>query len=199
MGWTTEDGLHEGYLVPQFVDGQRAVGVLGGGIPDDRVASGPEVQAADGSWAYPSRPAGEVTGWVICCDCRLPGSSFRYTTWVGPVFTRVPSKALEDPKALRVYATDEDVVFVSDREDVHEVAHDLWRSEHAFGADALGEVEAAAQAAAAAKERLDAAVAIARASGASWEAIGRAAGMAKQSAQGRWGQSSTSAGSAADR
>jgi len=75
----------------------------------------------------------------------------RYTTWVGPVFTRVPSKALEDPKALRVYAADEDVVFASDREDVHEVAHDLWRSEHAFGADALGEVEAAAQAAAAAK------------------------------------------------
>ena len=196
MGWTTEDGLHEGYLVPQFVDGQRAVGVTGGGIPDDQVASGPEVQAADGSWSYPTRPAGEVTGWVVCCDCRVH-DSFRYTTWVGPVFTRVPSKALEDPKARRVYATDEDVVFVSDREDVHEVAYDLWRSEHAFGADALGEVEAAARAAAAAKERLDAAVAIARASGETWEAIGRAAGMAKQSAQGRWGQAN--AGSAGDR
>lgn len=196
MGWTTEDGLHEGYLVPQFVDGQRAVGVTGGGIPDDQVVSGPEAQAADGSWSYPTRPAGEVTGWVVCCDCRT-SESFRYTTWVGPVFTRVPSKTLEDPKALRVYATDEDVVFVSDREDVHEVAYDLWRSEHAFGADALGEVEAAARAAAAAKERLDAAVAIARASGETWEAIGRAAGMAKQSAQGRWGQ--TNAGSAGDR
>lgn len=196
MGWTTEEGLHEGYLVPQFVDGQRAVGVTGGGIPDDQVASGPEVQAADGTWSYPTRPAGEVTGWVVCCDCRI-NDSFRYTTWVGPVFTRVPSKALEDPKALRLYATDEDVVFVSDREDVHEVAYDLWRSEHAFGADALGEVEAAARAAAAAKERLDAAVAIARASGETWEAIGRAAGMAKQSAQGRWGQAN--AGSAGDR
>lgn len=196
MGWTTEDGLHEGYLVPQFVDGQRAVGVTGGGIPDDQVASGPEAQAADGSWSYPTRPAGEVTGWVVCCDCRIH-DSFRYTTWVGPVFTRVPSKALEDPKALRVYATDEDVVFVSDREDVHEVAYDLWRSEHAFGADALGEVEAAARAAASAKERLDSAVAIARASGETWEAIGRAAGMAKQSAQGRWGQAN--AGSAGDR
>lgn len=196
MGWTTEDGLHEGYLVPQFVDGQRALGVTGGGIPDDRVASGPEVQAADGSWSYPTRPAGEVTGWVVCCDCRIH-DSFRYTTWVGPVFTRVPSKALEDPKARRVYATDDDVVFVSDREDVHEVAYDLWRSEHAFGADALGEVEAAARAAASAKERLDSAVAIARASGETWEAIGRAAGMAKQSAQGRWGQAN--AGSAGDR
>lgn len=187
MGWTTEDGLHEGYLVPQFVDGQRAVGVTGGGIPDDQVASGPEAQAQDRTWSFPTRPADEVTGWVVCCDCRLR-DTFRYTTWLGPVFTRVPSKDLEDPKAMRVYATDDDVVFVSDREDVHEVAHDLWRSEHAFGADALGEVEAAAQAAAAAKERLDAAVAIARASGETWEAIGRAAGMAKQSAQGRWGQ-----------
>lgn len=196
MGWTTDDGLHEGYLVPQFVDGQRALGTTGGGIPDDQVASGPEAQAADGTWSYPTRPAGEVTGWVVCCDCRVH-NSFRYTTWVGPVFTRVPSKALEDPKALRLYATDEDVVLVSDREDVHEVAYDLWRSEHAFGADALGEVEAAARAAASAKERLDSAVAIARASGETWEAIGRAAGMAKQSAQGRWGQAN--AGSARDR
>ena len=54
MGWTTEDGLHEGYLVPQFVDGQRAVGVTGGGIPDDQVASGPEAQAPDGTWSYPT-------------------------------------------------------------------------------------------------------------------------------------------------
>lgn len=196
MGWTTEDGLHEGYLVPQFVDGQRAVGVTGGGIPEDQVASGPEVQVADGTWSYPTRAAGEVTGWVICCDCRVQ-DLFR-ATWVGPVFTRAPSKALEDPRALRVYATDEDVVFVSEREDVYEVAHDLWRSEHAFGADALGEVDAAAQAAAAAKQRLDAAVAIARASGETWEAIGRAAGMARQSAQGRWG-TSTDTGSAGGR
>lgn len=122
VGWTTEDGLHESYLVPQFVDGQRAAGVTGGAIPDDRVASGPEVQATDGSWSYPSRPAGEVTGWVVCCECRL-SDSFRYSTLIGPVFTRAPSKAVEDLTALRVYATDEDVVFVADREDVDEVAY----------------------------------------------------------------------------
>ncbi len=34
---------------------------------------------------------------MVSCDCRVH-DSFRYTTWVGPVFTRVPSKALEDPK-----------------------------------------------------------------------------------------------------
>lgn len=177
--------MHEGYVVPQFVDGQRAVGVTGGGIPADQVASGSEVQGPDGSWSYPTRSAGEVTGWVVCCDCRAP-DSYTYTTWVGPVFTRVPSKALADPKSLKVYAVDEDVVYVSDGDDVAEVAHDLWRSEHAFGADALGEVEAAAEAAALAKERLDTAVALARHSGESWAAIGRAAGMARQSAQERW-------------
>ncbi len=185
MGWVTEDGMHEGYVVPQFVDGQRAAGVTGGGIPADQVASGSEVQGPDGSWSYPARSAGEVTGWVICCDCSRPGS-VSYTTWVGPVFTRVPSKALEDPRALKVYAVDEDVAFVDERDDVAEVAHDLWRSEHGFGADALGEVESAANAAREAKERLDTAVALARHSGESWAAIGRAAGMARQSAQERW-------------
>ena len=43
-----------------------------------------------------------------------------------------------------------------------------------------------AGAAAAAKERLGAAVALARHSGASWADIGRSAGMARQSAQQRW-------------
>lgn len=63
---------------------------------------------------------------------------------------------------------------------------DLWRSEHGFSMDALVEVKAAAGAAASVKERLDAAVTLARHSGASWADIGRAAGMARQSAQERW-------------
>jgi hypothetical protein len=29
---------------------------------NDHVASGPEAQAEDGTWSYPTRPAGEVTG-----------------------------------------------------------------------------------------------------------------------------------------
>ncbi len=65
-------------------------------------------------------------------------------------------------------------------------ARELWRSQHAFGFDALAEVEAAAAAASQAKLRLDSAVALARHSGASWADIGRAAGMARQSAQERW-------------
>ena len=186
MGFVTDDGLHEGYLVPQFFDGQRGNGSTGGGIADDQIAVGTDVQAPDGSWSTPTRPAGEVAGWVICCDCYQAESSRLGTTWVGPVFARVPSKALENVAERRIYAPDEDVAYVSEREDVQEVVVDLWRAEHAFAHDALVEVEAAAQAAAAARQRLDAAVGFARHGGASWADIGRAAGMTRQSAQERW-------------
>lgn len=161
MGWVSEDGSHEGYLVARFADGQVAVGVTGGGIPDDRVASGPEVQFAEGQWDWPTRPAGEVTGWVVGCHCYSSDGFQRPTTWTGPVFTRVPSKALEDLSAHEIYAPDNEVAYVEDRSDVGEVAHDLWRSEHGLVADAVGRVAEAAQAAKAGKERLDAAVAIA--------------------------------------
>jgi hypothetical protein len=51
----------------------------------------------------------------------------------------------------------------------------------------LGDVAQAAQAAGEAGRRLDEAVAAARAAGASWADIGKRAGMARQSAQQRWG------------
>lgn len=40
MGWISDDANHEGYLLPHFLDGQRGVGVTGGGIPPDRIAVG---------------------------------------------------------------------------------------------------------------------------------------------------------------
>lgn len=98
----------------------------------------------------------------------------------------MPSKALEDPRTLRIFAADDEVVDAADREAVEEVALDLWRSEHVFDVDALTEVAAAAAATTAAKQRLDAAVALARHSGATWASIGRSAGVARQSAQERW-------------
>jgi len=184
MGWLTDDGRHEGYLAPMFGDGQRGHGITGG--PDDEIVVGPELEGEDGSWIWPTRPAGEVTGWVVCCDCNSSASYGPPSTWVGPVFTRVPSKTQESLAARRIFAPDDDVAYAADRQDVHDAAVELWRSEHAFGVDALTEVQAAAGAAAQAKLRLDAAVALARHSGASWADIGRAAGMTRQSAQERW-------------
>lgn len=185
MGYLTEDGRHEGYLVPQFFDGQRGTGTTGGDIPDDHVATGPGDLAPDGRWITPTRPAGEVTGWVVCCDC-AEADGFRSTTWIGPTFTRVPSKALEDLAARRVFATDDEVAYATDREDVEAAARDLWRAEHAFSQDALDEVESASRLVADARQRLDAAVAFARHGGATWAEVGRAAGMTRQSAQERW-------------
>ncbi len=186
MGWLTGDGRHEGYLAPMFGDGQRGRSVTGGSVPPDEVVVGVETQGADGSWVWPTRPAGEVTGWVVCCDCYRNTSFGPASSWVGPVFTQVPSKTLEDLAARRVFAADDDVVYVSEREDVRAAAVGLWRSEHAFGIDALTEVEAASAAVSQAKLRLDAAVALARNSDASWADIGRATGMTRQSAQERW-------------
>jgi hypothetical protein len=185
MGYVTGDGRHEGYLIPRFFDGERGTGTTGGGIPDAEVACGPGAQAEDGSWIQPTRPAGEVTGWVVCCDCSI-GDSSRHTTWVGPIFTRVPSKAVENLAELRLYASNDEVAYVCERADVEEAVIDLWRSEHAFSQDALAEVEADAHAAAEAKQRLDASVAMALHGGASWAEIGRAAGVTGQSAHERW-------------
>lgn len=64
MGYLTDDGRHEGYLVPVFADGERGNGTTGGGIGDGRIAVGAGEYAEDGTWPYPTRPAGEVTGWA---------------------------------------------------------------------------------------------------------------------------------------
>ncbi len=73
-----------------FGDGQRGRGVTGGSVPHDEVVVGAETQREDGSWAWPTRPAGEVTGWVVCCDCYSTASFGAPSSWIGPVFTRVP-------------------------------------------------------------------------------------------------------------
>ncbi len=138
----------------------------------------------DGTWRYPSRPAGEVTSWIIVCDC---GSSSGSTaTWLGPELVRVPSAALEDLQDRRIHAVDAGVRDVFHRKDVEAVVADLWRSEHLFTVGTLDDVAAAAAGVHAARACLDGAVAMARNGGASWADIGRATGMSRQSAQERW-------------
>ena len=183
MGWISEDAHHEGYLLPHFLDGQRGAGVTGGNIPDDEVAVGVGVINDDGDLRYQTRPAAEVVGWVVCCDCSAGRVT---TTWTGPTFVRVPSPSLESIAARRVFAPDDDAPYASERSELEDAARELWRLEHVCGADAVGEVQAAAAGAAQADLRLETAVALARHSGASWETIGRAAGMTRQSAHERW-------------
>lgn len=185
MGCVTDDGRHEGYLVALFADGERGNATTGGGIGDDQIAVGDGVRVGDGAWTFPTRPASEVTGWVVCCDC-WTGNSFRPTTWAGPVFTRVSSPDLEDLVGRRLYAPDDQVARVGERLDVEAAVLQVWRTEHVVSAEELAEIETGAIDAARVKGRLDAAVAAARRGGASWSDIGRAAGMNGHTAQERW-------------
>ena len=183
MGWISDDASHQGYLLPHFLDGQRGAGVTGGDIPADQVAVGEGTIDGAGDLDYRTRPAAEVVGWVVCCDCSAGRAT---TTWTGPTFARVPSPSLESMRARRIFAADEEVPYLAERPEVEDAARELWRVEHVFGTDAVGEVQAAAVGAARAELRLETAVALARHSGASWETIGRAAGMTRQSAHERW-------------
>lgn len=77
MSWNTDDGLHEGYLLPGFADGHRGDGTTGGGVPPDQMIVDVEYVGEPGAITdtrYTTRQAAEVVGWRIICDCRSPHS-----------------------------------------------------------------------------------------------------------------------------
>lgn len=189
MSWGSDDGRHEGYVLAEFVDGVRARGVSGGGVPQDHVVVDFEYVGEPGARTetrYTTRPAAEAIGWRVMCDCRENPESSRVTkTWVSELLTRVPSKALEDAAAGRIFALDGEVIDVD--ESHYDALHAIWRRDHVDELDALATIREARRRARLAQDDLDAAARSARAGGSTWEAIGRAAGMARQSAQERWG------------
>jgi hypothetical protein len=113
MGWQFEAGehLHEGYLLPEFGDG--TLGLSGTtGSPDGSVHV--IISFGDGSsepqvpphWGRETRPAAEITGWRIVCDCYRYGSFQRTEQSVSPTrWVRVPSLALQDVAAGKIYAS----------------------------------------------------------------------------------------------
>ncbi|SFD96073.1 hypothetical protein [Blastococcus tunisiensis] len=214
MGWmgpVVDDQEHEGWVVPLFADGAQGAGTssargrLIARSPDDGPCNGDRVRltyrdgsTADGLWqdgtlirsdrivhAHTSgqvrlevieqaeewRPDAAVVGWVAGCTCG----------WRGTPWTRVPPE-LADPAARRLAVT----APWADLEaaDENRVRQE-WRR-HIAGWQALEDVEAAAAWQAAAARSLDEAVRAAVKAGASWADIGRAAGMAGQSATERW-------------
>lgn len=191
MSWPTDDGAHEGYVLPEFGDGARGTGTTGGGIPADQVIVDVTYIGEPGAITdtrYTTRPAGEVIGWRVMCDCRDQDSGRVTSTWASELLTRVPSKALQDLDAGRLFvASDEDVPYVDELEPFEDLFRRLWRREHVDRLDSLDRIREARRRARAAERDLDEAVAAGRAAGHSWEAIGAATGMARQSAHGRWG------------
>lgn len=200
MGWEYSTGdrgseWHEGYLVPEFEDGLRAFGISGSGVPPGHLAVdqygdgtfGQEaVRRHGGQPEFVTRPAGEVVGWRVTCNCYGAGDTMPTNRWFSQqLWTRVASPVRHDPDAFRIYAADEDILDVTSG-DASTAAHDVWWNEHVSDVDAAAAIGAALAAIRAGEEQLDEAVIRARRNRLSWAKIGAAAGMSAQAAHERW-------------
>lgn len=185
MGWNNENGQHEAYLAVILADGKVASGSNGHGPVvmevDDRGNFVRDVQYSDD----------QIVGWELRCDCSIPSRydefTIRSSTWIGPRFERVATAAVEDVTRGRIYSPAGDAGYVDDREDVEQFVIAKWRAEHLAPLEALTEVNRLQRVIADATADLAQAVVLARATGRSWEDIGRAAGISRQAAHERWG------------
>jgi hypothetical protein len=179
MGWSTEDGRHEGWAAAEMPDGRLSVGSASGrdGVGALVRRVGPGIGAWDDAKAERGVVDGRAAiGWRGLCECG----------WRGPLWARVDSAGQADANGHRVYAPDPGV-YGDAPEAVEEAIRTEWR-EHLAPEQTLEAVRQEARAVAAAQARLTAAVEAARAAGASWADVGAAAGVARQSAHERWGR-----------
>lgn len=167
MTWQTDDGEHEGATPALFADGALAGSYGPAGVEVSEYADGTRAEhQAD------VRADAEVIGWRAWCSCG----------WKGSTYTRVASPELED-RVRRLAYEAADSPFPPQW--VEDTVHGEWLA-HVAPAEAVTEVAAAAHDVAAATERLDDAAIRARLAGASWAAIGAAAGITRQAAHLRW-------------
>lgn len=203
MGWEHYLGdrgseWHEGYLVAEFEDGRRAFGISGSEIPPGHLAVD---QHGDGTWgqdavrrhggdaAFQTRPAGEVVGWRVVCNCYGPGDTVPSKRWFSQqLWTRVPSPIRHAPSAFRIFAADHDVLDVTISEDVSTAGHSVWWNDHINDIEAEAAIKAALAVIRSGEDQLTSAVIQARARKMSWAKIGSAAEMSAQSAHERWAQ-----------
>ena len=186
-------------MAAEFDDGLRALTILGTGIPPGHLAVD---QYGDGSWgqdafrrhggeaAFLTRPAGDVIGWRVVCNCYYSPSDVMPTKrWISQqLWTRVPSPVRHDPNAFRIYATDDDILDAASGDDADKAGHAVWWNEHISDIDAEAEIGAALAAIRSGEQQLNRAVLQARTKQLSWARIGAAAGMSAQAAHERWAQ-----------
>lgn len=166
------------WIQPMFVDG---VGTSSSTMRDGVTMIGVDRD----SW----RPAGEVVGWRIACDCEFDVESLNPTRirWVSSVrWVRVPSTSLEDVAVGQIFAADDETPDLESREDVAAAARSLWQREHLRLVDVDDEIVLALAAHRSAATAIDVAVARARRAGRTWDHIGRTAGMSAPGANSRW-------------
>lgn len=171
MGWAVEtrDGLHEGY-----------VALL---APDGRASSGSRLEGIvflNPRWSEDSSepfdlvvPWSEVTGWRVQCECGWRGTNWQRNEATG-----------DDPTAEDL---DAEHMFLPDGRSLEEAGHEEWKR-HVQPLAAAEAVRTAAHAVREAEAALAEAVAAARAGRppATWDQIGRAVGITRQSAHDRW-------------
>ncbi|MEU6584364.1 hypothetical protein [Nocardia sp. NPDC046763] len=176
MGRQTEDGRHEGYVAFVFADGMSGGSYSAGTAIATKGPDGKQLDYAD--WQH--RPEAEVIGWrATCSDCS--GMTTRGSThWQGPLWKRAQTPAAQNLDELRIYSDKARLP-----EEIEDLILDAWE-EHIAPTLGTYPVELAANEVAEAQTRLTEAVLAARAQGASWDAIGKAAGMTRQSAHERW-------------
>ncbi|MDV3133266.1 hypothetical protein [Mycobacterium sp. 29Ha] len=182
-------------MVAEFEDGLRALGISGAGIPPGHLAvdqygdgtfGQDAVRRHGGDAAFLTRPAGDVIGWRVVCNCYAAGDTLPTKRWFSQqLWTRVPSPVRHDPNAFRIYAADDDILDVVSG-DVYTAGHAVWSNEHISDIDAEAEIKTARAAIRSAEEQLDQAVLQARAKQLSWAKIGAAAEMSAQAAHERW-------------
>jgi hypothetical protein len=149
--------------------------------------------ATSGMSTYPSRTrcrTEKIIGWRGACTCG----------WMGSLWERDANPADADSEGGRDRICLDAVANASRK--IEDAIHDEWRAHlplrrYPVASAALAAVEAAAREYEQASERLNSAVADARAAGASWAKVGEAAGCSRQSVYKRWAESN-SAGPADD-
>lgn len=172
MGWLI-DRLgaeeHEGYVAMLGPDGRGSGSTGGEGVLflNPRWSRG-STEPFDIAVPWP-----EITGWRVQCEC-----GWRGTTW------RRDDARNDDPGAEDVFP---EHMLLPDGHTLEDAGREEWRH-HVRSLAAAEDVREAALALGEAAAALDAAVVKAREGDppATWEQIGRAAGITRQSAHDRW-------------
>ncbi len=172
MGWFTDysEG-HEGWAASVTPDGRLTASSTGKGMLVSGLTGRYEADTAQPDLEVV--PHGEITGWRGQCECG----------WQGEFWTRVASPEQADPGHRLAYLPPETSGHAP--EPVEDAICQEWEA-HILPLAGIAGVVTAAREFAQAGQRLDKTVAAAKAAGASWADIGRAAGITRQAAHERW-------------
>ncbi|MFC3986634.1 hypothetical protein [Streptosporangium jomthongense] len=161
---------HEGWDAPVLPGGWYGVGAKDGRALARRFADAPGPLQEDGEASV--QDGRHVVGWQAMCECG----------WRGPRWTRVDQVQDADEQSRLVHVPDLDS-YGDAPDHIVQAIYDEWQ-EH-LEPPLLLAVRDASQEAAAAQDRLAAAVAAARAEH-SWADIGAVIGISRQAAHERW-------------